>query len=306
MYNIGNLFNHLRLGESVNGISENQLQVINGDLTYLSNCYYTKDGYVKVNPNKISSVAKLTNMGIEQMVEERINSSGYIIFKPYSTTTIEKNQLGIDVSDVAEEVDFTAWNTANAKFVIVRTSVCRSNDYQYGSDNARKQIAKAQELGMTALPYHNSHFGADANKAIKEADYAIKKANDYGVANKGIIALDYEWTDCTDKEKNTDAVIAFMTRIKDKGYRPLLYCGIDYLRNKLNINRITTLFGRCLWFANYKTSGEETAPDLNYIKSVHVDNILIWQWTNKWKVDGMAPGSTMDGNILLEDLEIYE
>lgn len=304
MYKINDIFHQLRLGESNSGMVENSIEVINGEITILINCYFTKDGFIKINQNKISQKIIFSKLGVQMYSEERINSKGFIIFKKIETQTIEKNILGIDVSDDSKEIDFSAWNNQNAKFVIVRTSVCRSNDYYYGSDNARKQIAKAKELGMIILPYHNSHFGADKDKAIKEADYAIKKATDYGVNNKGVIALDYEWTDCTDKEKNTEAVIAFMTRIQDKGYKPLLYCGIDYLRNKLNINHITALFGNCLWFANYKSSGELTEPDLEYFHSLHIDDIVIWQWTNKWKVDSIPENSTMDGNILIKDLEV--
>lgn len=302
-----NKFREIELGKNPNGLIENRVRVIDNDIYLLENCFYDNytQRFIKSNRDKISYLYKLKGYKIMKLKEKEVDENGFIRFEEIDTYSVEKNQLGIDVSDVSEEQDFTAWSNANAKFVIVRTSVCRSNDYYYGSDSARKQIAKAQELNMTALPYHNSHFGSDIEKAIKEADYAVKKAKGYGLTN-GFLALDYEWTEDEDVVANTKAVLAWMQRVSDLGFKPILYVGIHYLRTKLNEYMITSKFGRCLWFANYETEDALTQPNMEYFNKLNIDNVLIWQWTHNWTVDGQSPEVTMDGNILIKDLYLEE
>lgn len=301
MYIIKDIFNQMRFGENFNGEIENSFEIINGQPFFLQNCKNIDGNFIKINPKKISKLFFVRESRIVELIEKEINNNVITFVEPIKNI-LTSSSLGIDVSDDPKETDFSLWKeNKNIDFAIIRTSVCRDNDYYYGSDNAKKQIENCKTLGITALPYHNSHFGSDVEKAILEAEYSVKKAEHYGIKT-GYIALDYEWTDSKDKNKNTQAVITYMNRILELGYKPILYCGIHFLRTKLNIEQITNLFGRCLWFASYKSDGKIESPDLEYFNKLSIDNVLIWQFTRHYYVEGQDESITMDGNLLLENL----
>lgn len=145
------------------------------------------------------------------------------------------------------------------------------------------------------MAYHYAHFGSDSSQAIQEASYAISSAKTAGLTQGSYLALDWEQdpnnNTNNEKEANTSAIISFMDIIHNGGYSPMLYSNESLLRNKVDINEVTSKYKNSLWVASYKYGSgiRQDSPDYNYFPSM--DNVAIWQYTDNWH------GQNVDGNV---------
>lgn len=209
------------------------------------------------------------------------------------TQVIEDRSYGIDQASY-QNSNISAY--PGAKFTIVKTT--EGLDYQ--NPKAVAQVASAKQTGIPVGGYHYAHFSADSNQAVKEANYAIKVAQNIGIPAGALFACDWEEGSGNytkgGYEASADAILAFMDTVAKAGYKPLLYSGKGLLTKNINTKKITDKYGDCLWAAYYKTSGREDVADFNWFPSM--DHVAIWQFTQNWK------GMNVDGSITVKKLEI--
>lgn len=155
---------------------------------------------------------------------------------------------------------------------------------------------------MMAAGYHYAHFSASRSQAVLEGNYAVSSAKQAGIVPGSYLACDYEEgsgnsTTQGDGATNADTILAFMDTVASAGYKPLLYSGKYILTDNVDVKKITSKYGTCLWIASYKyDSGvRQDSPDFGYFPSM--DNVAIWQFTDNWR------GLNVDGNISLVDLK---
>lgn len=95
------------------------------------------------------------------------------------------------------------------------------------------------------------------------------------------------------KSLATDMAIAFLRKIKDAGYVPVIYTNRDYLCTYFDMDRITAALGTvCVWYARYTSSlpaGEEGIPD-------------IWQYTSTGRLAGVS--GNVDMNCFYTDFAV--
>ena len=73
--------------------------------------------------------------------------------------------------------------------------------------------------------------------------------------------------------------IAFLEKVRDGGYIPVIYTNLDYMRNYFDLERIAAQLGRMyVWYARYTSS----LPDS---EARAVD---IWQYTASGRIPGVA------------------
>lgn len=70
------------------------------------------------------------------------------------------------------------------------------------------------------------------------------------------------------KSFNTDLVIAFCDTIREAGYYPILYTGLYWLNNRLDVSRLEGKYD--IWIAQYSTS----------ITKPGYDKATIWQYAS--------------------------
>lgn len=150
----------------------------------------------------------------------------------------------------------------------------------YQNPKASAQLANASKSGQDVAGYFWGQFGSDRLLAQKMARYAVADAHRTGLKQEAAIALDYEQGASMSSTANTDAIIEFMSAIKDAGYKPLLYSGAYYMKRYVDIERIGKQFGTCLWVASYKTTGLQLAPDFAYFPSMNY--VAMWQFADNW------------------------
>lgn len=155
---------------------------------------------------------------------------------------------GIDVSYANGVID---WATAknNIDFAIIRSSFgsdLPSQTDNYFFQNATGCVKNNVPFGI----YHFAYF-VDVDTARAEADFAIRLANEYS-EHVRFIALDIEedselYAKRVGKNPNwTECAIAFMDRVKNAGFTPVLYSNQNWLVSKLNYEKLRSYK---LWYA---------------------------------------------------------
>lgn len=179
----------------------------------------------------------------------------------------------------------------------IRDSGCKRVGIRagYGKNNVdQKYISNAKacyNLGVNVLLYWFS-YAYTIPMAVAEAGYAIAQAKKYWKSCP--IAFDFEYDSVNYARQNgvtvtrslaTDMAIAFLRKVRDAGYIPVIYTNRDYLRNYFDMDRITAaLVTVHVWYARYTSSlpaGEADIPD-------------IWQYTSTGRVAGVSGNVDMN------------
>ncbi len=209
------------------------------------------------------------------------------------TQVIENRFYGIDQASY-QNSNISAY--PGAKFTIVKTT--EGLDYQNPKVGA--QVASAKQAGIPVGGYHYAHFSADSNQAVKEANYAIKVAQNIAIPAGALFACDWEEGSGNytkgGYEASADAILAFMDTVARAGYKPLLYSGKALLTSNVHTKKITDKYGDCLWVAYYKVEGRQDTADFNWFPTM--DHVAIWQFADNWK------GMNVDGNVTVKKLEL--
>lgn len=188
---------------------------------------------------------------------------------------------GPDISVYQGVVDMKRIRNAGCKMVALRAG--------YGKNNIdQRYIANAQalyNLGIPGMLYWFSYAFTVAMAAM-EAVYAIAQAKKFW--KKCPIAFDGEYDTVRwartqgveiGKTLMTDMAIAFLVKVKEEGFIPVLYTNRDYILNYFDLDRIAAAVGDFyIWYARYNMdelpAAEQDIPDL-------------WQYTSKGKLDGV-------------------
>ena len=188
---------------------------------------------------------------------------------------------GIDVSYANGSIDWIKVKKSGIEFAILRSTFGSESESQIDSQYSRN----ATGCVKNNIPFATYHFAYFVNEktARDEADFAIKKANEYKNYIKFIV-LDVE-EDSVRYAKNmgynpdwTACSVVFMEKVKAAGYIPVLYSNYNWLKNIFNYNKLKNYK---LWYA---------APDAT--KPAYT--CAIWQYSWKGKVNGINGDVDMD------------
>ena len=190
------------------------------------------------------------------------------------------NYLGVDISTHNGNVDIKRVRDAGYKRIGIRAGFGNNNTDQKYDKNA---LACAN-LGVPVLLYWFS-YAYTVEMAVKEAEFAVEHAKKYW--EKCPIAFDLEYDSVRyartkgvniDMELATAMAVAFMRRVEELGYTPVLYSNKDYLKNYFDLNKIKIRFNKMyLWYARYASA----------ITTEERNKADIWQFTSKGRVDGI-------------------
>lgn len=193
---------------------------------------------------------------------------------------------GIDVSEFNGIIDWSNVKNAGIDFAILRSTF----GSEYPSQIDDQYFQNAQGCVKNNIPFGIYHFAYFANEqeAVNEANFAIKKADEYKDYVR-FIALDIEDDTQSYVSKNghnpnwTACSVAFLERVKEAGYMPVLYANYSWLKNNMDYNKLK---GYKLWYA---------APDA----SKPAYDCAIWQYSWKGQVSGIC--TDVDMNYCYDD-----
>lgn len=195
---------------------------------------------------------------------------------------------GPDLSVYQGVVDMKRVRDAGCKRVGLRAGYGKNNVDERFQPNAQA----CYNLNVQSLIYWFS-YALNETMARNEADFAIAQANKYW--KKCPIAFDLEYDTLRyartqgvniDRNLATNMTIAFLSRVKEKGYIPVIYTNRDYLKNYFDMNKITKAVGTVyVWFALY---------GVNNLPASELDITDVWQYTSKGKLDGVTGNVDMN------------
>ena len=201
---------------------------------------------------------------------------------------------GIDISTHNGNVDVKRVRNAGYKRIGIRAGYGKNNTDQKFDKNALACV----NLDVPVILYWFS-YAYTVDMAVKEAEYAVEHAKKYW--KKCPIAFDLEYDSVLyarkqgvniDKELATKMAVAFIRKVKELGYIPVIYSNKDYLKNYFDMDKITIQCGRVyLWYARYASA----------ITTEERNKADIWQYTSKGRVDGI--NGDVDLNEFYTDFE---
>lgn len=175
----------------------------------------------------------------------------------------------------------------NIDFAILRAGYGQNNTDQYFQRHADGCKANQIPIGIYWFSYAYTQ-----DMARKEAEYAANHAKKVGEIL--FVAFDFEYDSASyylkktgkkvTKQAATNIAKAFCNRIKELGYKPVLYANKDYLLNYFDKEQIEA----DLWYAYYNKNSDRT-------------DLEIWQYTSQGKLEGI--NGNVDLNIMYKDYE---
>lgn len=203
--------------------------------------------------------------------------------------------FGIDVSYYQGTISWKKVAESGIDFVMVRVGYRTMANGEIAADtNAKYNMQEAQKYGIKVGAYFFSTATTN-NEAIEEAnwvaDYISKYKITYPVAyncegfeNSG--SRQYNMT----KTQRTDAALAFMNRITERGYSAMFYASKSEMEGDADweTSRISSLYK--VWVAQYPST-----PYPQTTASSYTGTHAMWQHTNKGTVPGIS--KPVDVNI---------
>lgn len=204
--------------------------------------------------------------------------------------------------DVSAHQGMINWDLAKSQLeaVIIRAGYGKNNIDQKWVPN----IETVRDTGLDIGVYWFS-YAYSADMAYMEGKYAALAVQKKLGRRCIPIAYDLEYDSVTyaakkgvkiDRSAATQYAIAFLTAVRESGYRPMLYTNIDYLKRYFDWSAIIKAVpDTMLWLAQWR----ETKPTDAYGQIMSV-----WQYSS----DGAVPGivTRVDMDIVYDDLEVLD
>lgn len=203
----------------------------------------------------------------------------------------------VDISSYSTGVDFDVMLEHGLSGVMLRAAAGTNEDASFDSYYLQATLRNIP-VGVYHYVYWNREadlFSA-AEKAREEANFLLQTLQGKNI--RGYVALDLETVyDSSVKlsaSELTTVANLYLSILRTAGYKPLLYCNMNWITNHLDVSRIEAP----LWLAYYYDSGSDEFPDTEYGQLMNSlrDRLLMWQYSAKGNYQYW--GATTDLNYL--------
>lgn len=249
---------------------------------------------VNIHDKKLGDiwVKKLAGVPLNALDNDNFSSDG--TFMHYYNNGNLASVTGIDVSSYSGDINWQEVKNSGVDFVMVRIGGRGYGDEGtlYSDDKAVQYINEAHNAGLKVGGYFFSQAITTA-EAVEEAEY-IKSI----IGNTKLeFPVAYDWeiiegdTARTDDVPNSQATAcakAFCDKVRELGYKPMLYAGSPVLYNKLDLSQLK---GIDIWYSQY-----DNVPDFLY-------QFSMWQYSEKGHINGIE--GNVDMNICFTDIADY-
>ena len=204
----------------------------------------------------------------------------------------EAEQIGLDLSQFNNQIDFSALRDQGFSFVIIRLGGrgWGGSGRLYGDRETQANLHLAQEAGLQVGAYFDS-TAVNAAEALEEANAALETLNGFPLDLPVYIDMEYSGdyphgrSDTLTPGERADVIETFCNAIRQAGYEAGLYASEGYARFDLDAEAVNYL---PLWMASYTVENRLPA----YIRTYSV-----WQQTDSTYAGGVD--GAFDLNIIL-------
>lgn len=221
--------------------------------------------------------------------------SGLVYQRPlmkYYENHTKVSYVGADISKTQDYVDFLELKRAGIDFVMLRLGQrgYASGEItmdEYFMDNWKR----ATDAGLDVGVYFFSQ-AVTKEEAEEEAQFVIDTLSGNKIPYPVVFAMDtipneVSRIDSLDKMERTNIALAFMDKVRENGYFPMVYGDKEWLIQKLSLG---SMIGYDVWL-----SQEKDIPDYPY-------QFVMWQYTTHGSVAGIAGDANL--NICFIDYSV--
>lgn len=221
--------------------------------------------------------------------------SGLVYQRPlmkYYENNTRVSYAGADISKTQDYVDFLELKRAGIDFVMLRLG---QRGYSSGEitldEYFMDNLKRATEAGLDVGVYFFSQ-AITVEEAEEEAQFVIDTISGNEIQYPVVFAMDaipgeVARIDSLDKMERTNIAIAFMDKIRENGYFPMVYGDKEWLIQKLSLG---SMIGYDVWL-----SQEKDIPDYPY-------QFVMWQYTTHGSIAGIAGDANL--NICFIDYSV--
>ena len=172
------------------------------------------------------------------------------------TTDIKVQSKGIDISAWQGNINFKQVKTTGVDFVIIREGYGTTVDQKFF-----EYVSGAKSAGIAIPAVYHFCYSTNEAAAILEAQTCMANVAKAGLPKNTIIFFDFEYDTVTNakrkgvtlgKQQCISFTNAFCNTIAKQGYKPGVYCNLDYYNTMYDTATINKYI---LWLAQY-TKGE--------------------------------------------------
>ena len=213
--------------------------------------------------------------------------SGFVYEEPvmkYFADGAKASFLGVDISKDNGTVNFAKLKKDGVDFVMVRIGY---RGYESGNvvldEEYFDNIQLANEAGLAVGVYFESQ-ATTVEEALEEAEFVVTNLIEMRVTypvvfDLGLVVNDTSRIDNIPKTQLTEITNAFCNRVKEVGYKPMVYGNKYWLLRKIDL---TMLGDYDIWLSQ---NGQ--MPDYPY-------QFAMWQYTNTGTVSGISGDVNMN------------
>ena len=210
--------------------------------------------------------------------------------KIYKGVDISQYQKGINWETFSKNIDFVIlragygdnWSSQDDKLFLENVEKCNTYNIPYGVYlySYAKKVQKDNNDG-------NLNYNAES--AVSEAAHVKRLLNSvsYKPNLKTSVYLDIEEEKLAYLGKNlqTDIANRFCSIIESSGYGCSIYANLNWLKNHININNLTTKDR--IWVANwFSPSPNDYSKALTSAPNYNLSNYKLWQFSDDGRING--------------------
>ncbi|MDO5101142.1 MAG: GH25 family lysozyme [Eubacteriales bacterium] len=275
---------------------------------------------------KQTHMKKIQKQGRKQLLSAVLLALCCIFWLGMTANAWGIGSRGLDLSEHNGNVDFVRLKTDGIiDFAVLRLGFGTENigthpgrgvynDDIYMDLKLEQFQKEATAAGLPILGYYLYAYGENAEQGLGEAEHAIKLLERIGAVKGSYVIYDVEQYQDPDEEEKigiNDAAQAFLQRVEQAGFRPMLYCSYSYYYDVMDGTRMDRYDK---WIAHYmdtekgeiindpQTLLERGYNQYSYDKIMQVPGIKLWQYSES----GIFPGSGghVDVNVIVGDIGI--
>ena len=213
---------------------------------------------------------------------------GYMAY--YDENGEKISHLGLDISYHQESVDWEKLSGSAVEFIMLR---CGYRGYSEGGlvkDEKFDEYARAANDAGIPLGVYFFTQAVNVDEAAAEAEFVLSLIEKYEISYP--VALDTEYVNDIDgrvnkaglsREDQSRICIAFLERIKEEGYYPMIYAGENWIRRNLDYEMLADYD---FWASQYLSKN-----DFMY-------DFTIWQYTANGGVPGIDEDVDLDISLV--------
>lgn len=179
----------------------------------------------------------------------------------------------LDVSKYQGNVDYDKVKASGTVDFVIARSVSTSKGEKYIDPKWERNYSECKRVGFPIGTYFYS-VAKNLDEFNGELDLCFEALNSKSLEMP--LAMDIESDGCASigKDGLTNIILQGKKRIEDKCFYPMLYSGLNYSQNYIDMNKIKSA-NLDFWLAAYR----KVEPEVEH---------TMWQYTSQGTIDGVS------------------